>query len=206
MTDAIFQSAGQALHVSFLIMSVEARQKNVLRMALIQIIESVELPSARLKDWLSQLRGISTGSVNFAGLDSYEVRAQCAMVAQVVHDHLPGPERDVVWARYGHQVDRAKGVKGLSEYIKPQLPIGDMIAIQALLYGHFAPHMRDKGLSYADINKSQGIHIKTLKRASTAIAGTAKVLEDMAIARLTPMFERDGLIAAQYHEPYKMLA
>ncbi|MDB6119305.1 MAG: sigma-70, region 4 family protein, partial [Verrucomicrobiaceae bacterium] len=106
MNDAIFRSTGQALHVSFLIMSVEARQKNALRMALIQIIEAVEHLTTKQESWLKQLRGDASGTVNFGGLDAYEVRAQCAMVTTAVRDHLPGPERDVVWARYGFQKEK----------------------------------------------------------------------------------------------------
>lgn len=206
---AIFQTTGQALHVAFLIMSIEARQKNSLRMALIQIIESVELPSARLKAWLEQLRGVSSGTVNFGGLDAYEVRAQCAMVTQVVRDHLPGPERDVIWARYSNQVERGAGVIGISDYAEPHLPFKDKIAIRALVYAHFAPELRDRGLSYQAISKECGIHTKTLKRATTIIANMAKILENMALARLTPMFERDGLIEIDSNvseNPYNSLA
>lgn len=206
---AIFQTTGQALHVAFLIMSIEARQKNSLRQALIQIIESVELPSARLKAWLEQLRGVSSGTVNFAGLDSYEVRAQCAMVTQVVRDHLPGPERDVIWARYSNQAERGAGVIGIGEYVRPQLPFGDEIAIRALVYAHFQPELRDRGLSYQAISKERGIHTRTLKRATAIIVNTTKLLENMAVERLTPMFERDGLVESEMQIPeisYKSLA
>jgi hypothetical protein len=209
MMQAIFQNTGQALHVSFLIMSIEARQKNSLRQALIQIIESVELPSARLKSWLEQLRGVSSGTVNFAGLDPYEVRAQCAMVTQVVRDHLPGPERDAVWARYSNQVERGAGVIGIGDYVRPQLPFGDEIAIRALVYAHFQPDLRDRGLSYQEISKERGIHTKTLKRATVIIANTTRILENMAVERLTPMFERDGLIESDENiseNPYNSLA
>jgi hypothetical protein len=190
-------------------MSVEARQMNSLRMALIQIIESVELPSARLKAWLEQLRGVSSGTVNFGGLDAYEVRAQCAMVTQAVKDHLPGPERDAVWCRYGFQLERAAGVKGLGEYVRPQMTFGDETAIHALIYGHFCPQMRAKGLSLQDISRERGIHAKTLKRAATVIGNTTRILENMAVERLTPMFERDGLVEPAYSqitEPYKSVA
>lgn len=195
MSDAIFTSTGQALSVSYLVMSLPARQKNSFRQALLQIIEGVELPSARLKAWYMQLKGERSGStVNFDGLDPDEVRAQCAMVTQVVKDHLPGPEQWVIWAKYSNQVDRAAGVKGLAEYVAPMLTISDQMAIRALVYGHFAPHMRNRGLSYEDISKDRGIHVKTLKRASSLIAQTSGVLEKLAVDRLTPMFQRDGLV------------
>lgn len=207
--DSVFQTTGQALHVSYLIMSVEARQKNSLRQALIQIIEGVEEPSPRLKAWLEQLRGVSSGTVNFGGLDPYEVRAQCAMVTQAVKDHLPGPERDVIWCRYGFQLERSGGVRGLGDYVLPQMTFGDKVAIHALVYGHFCPQMRSKGLSLQEISKERNIHTKTLRRAATIIGNTARILENMAVERLTPMFERDGLVEPAYpeiREPYKSVA
>lgn len=192
--EPIFTSVGQALSVSFLIMSVEARQKNAFRLVLMRIIESVEEPSARLRAWYWELQG-EQGTVNFDGLDPYEVRGQCAMVTRAVHDHLPAPERDAVWARYGQQKEKGEGVIGFARYIRPQLTISDDIAIRALVYGFFDPTQRKKGLSYQEISTERSIHVKTLKRANSVIAGTSNILLEMAHDRLTPMFRRDGLVA-----------
>lgn len=198
--EPIFQSVGQALSVSFLIMSVEARQKNAFRLVLMRIIESVEQPTARLRAWYQELQG-EPGTVNFAGLDPYEVRGQCAMVTRAVADHLPAPERDAIWARYSQQTERAAGVAGLAQYVAPLLTFKDEVAVRALVYGYCEPSMRKKGLSYQEISEERGIHVKTLKRANTVIAATFHTLEDMAKKRLTPMFERDGLVAVQSLEP-----
>lgn len=191
--EPIFTSVGQALSVSFLIMSVEARQKNAFRLVLMRIIESVEQPSARLRAWYRDLQG-EQGTVNFDGLDPYEVRGQCAMVTRSVYDHLPAPERDAVWARYGQQKEKGEGVVGFARYVRPQLTIADEIAIRALVYGLFDPVQRKKGLSYQEISSERGIHVKTLKRANAVIAGTADILLGMAQERLAPMFQRDGLV------------
>lgn len=194
MQEAIFQTVWQALHLSFLIMSLEARQKNALRMALIQIMEAIEHPTAKQSAWLDQLRGTGGGTVNFAGLDPYEVRAQCAMVTQAVRDHLPPPEKFAIWTRFGTQTERAAGVAGLADYMKPHLNFGDEIAIRALVYGHSVPGMRQKGLSYPEIAKERGINARTLRRGAAVIASTCRILESMAVERLRPMFERDGLV------------
>lgn len=193
MSDAIFLSVGQAIHTSFLIMSLDARRQTGFRQVLMRIIESVQLPSARLKAWYDELRG-SPGSVNFDGLDSYEIRAQCAMVTAAVEHHLPDPERDVIWAKHGHQVERGNGVQGWADYVAPQLTIEDMDVIKALIYGHFHPELRKSGLAYDDISKLSNIHVKTLKRATAIIARSADMMEQRAFNRLTPMFERDGLV------------
>lgn len=121
MSDAIFNSTSQALHVSFLVVSVDPKRGNSLRQALIRIIESVELPSARLKAWLSQLRGEPSGTVNFAGLDPFEIRGQCAMLTQAARDHLFGPERAAVIASYTRDdIEMATAVQYLSNYIQPE--------------------------------------------------------------------------------------
>ncbi|MFC7514579.1 hypothetical protein ACFQUU_06145 [Herbaspirillum sp. GCM10030257] len=198
--EPIFTSTGQALSVSFLIMSVEARQKNAFRLVLMRIIESVEEPSARLRAWYKELQG-EPGTVNFAGLDPYEVRGQCAMVAREVQDHLPAPERDVVWRSTDSKKRRAReysaslATSGRSSPLLTRLPC-------ALVYGYFDSNLRKPkdekknigGLSYQEISEERGIHVKTLKRANSIIAGTSNILMEMAHERLTPMFLRDGLI------------
>lgn len=200
--EPIFTSVGQALSVSFLIMSVEARQKNAFRLVLMRIIESVEQPSARLRAWYRELQG-EQGAVNFDGLDPYEVRGQCAMVTRAVQDHLPAPERDAVWAKFGQQKEKGEGVVGFARYVRPQLTISDEIAVRALVYGFFDPVQRKKGLSYQEISEERSIHVKTLKRANSVIGGTADILIEMAQKRLTPMFMRDGLVLNEEREYHR---
>lgn len=98
--EAVFENVGQAVHVSFLIMAQEAKQDAPLRAALIRAMESVQL-SGRQRCWLDQLRGASSGSINFGGLDGNEVRAQCAMVLQAVKHRLPKTEMWLLQAKYG---------------------------------------------------------------------------------------------------------
>lgn len=101
---AIFENAGQAVHVAFLIMAQEATQDAPLRKAIIRVMESIRL-APNQRHWLDQLRGAGGGgSVNFAGLSSDEIRAQCAMITQAVKTKLPNVEMWVLQAKYG-QVD-----------------------------------------------------------------------------------------------------
>lgn len=97
----IFENAGQAVHVAFLVMAQEAIQDAPLRMALIRIMESIKLENGNQRNWLDQLRGTASGSVNFEGLSSGEVRAQCAMITQAVRTKLPDQERWVLQAKFG---------------------------------------------------------------------------------------------------------
>jgi hypothetical protein len=100
VVEPIFQDAGQAVHVAFLVMAQPARQDAPFRKALMRSMESIKL-STEQRHWLDQLRGEPSGRVNFEGLDMNDVRAQCALITQAVATRLPGPERWVLLAKYG---------------------------------------------------------------------------------------------------------
>lgn len=100
VAEPIFEDAGQAVHVAFLVMAQPARQEAPFRKALIRSMESIRL-STKQRHWLDQLRGEPSGRVNFEGLDMNDVRAQCALITQAVATRLPGPERWVLLAKYG---------------------------------------------------------------------------------------------------------
>ena len=98
--EAIFSSTGQAVHVAFMVMSQPAMQDAPLRKALIRAMESIRLDGQQ-HDWLAQLRGAPSESVNFGGLNGDEVRAQCVMITQAVK-HLPRAEMWTLQAKYGY--------------------------------------------------------------------------------------------------------
>lgn len=99
--EPIFEDAGQAVHVAFLVMAQPARQDAPFRKALIRALESINVSPAQ-RHWLDQLRGAPTSTrINFGGLDAQDVRAQCAMITQAVATKLHGPERWVMLAKYG---------------------------------------------------------------------------------------------------------
>jgi hypothetical protein len=98
--EAIFGSTGQAVHVAFMVMSQPAMQDAPLRKALIRALESIHLEGQQ-REWLDQLRGTPSESVNFGGLSGDEVRAQCVMIIQAVK-HLPDAEKWTLQAKYGY--------------------------------------------------------------------------------------------------------
>ena len=197
MGDAIFQNTSHALHVSYLVMAHEPRRSTALWRAILVMMEGQKNLNSMQRAWMDRLRGIGRGSVDFDGLTGDEIRAQCAMVTQAVRDHLPIPERAIILCKFGIQLDKAQGVADLATYIKPLLNFTDDIAIKALVYGHLKPGQRQKGFSYEEISKSQGISVKALRIAAGHIARVAATLEQLAIDRLSPMFLRDGLIATR---------
>jgi hypothetical protein len=203
MKQAIFESTGQAIHVAFLIMAHEPRQGSPFRNALLRIMEAIEHPTKGQREWMAQLRGEGgAGTINFEGLTSDEIRAQCAMITQAVRDHLPDPERFAILSRFAYQVEKAEGIAGLAEYVQPLLKIRDIWAIRALIYAHTMPHQRERGLSYLEISKDRGIPVITLRRSAGVIAGTTRKLEAMAVERLRPMFTKHGVIETEVEVAY----
>lgn len=211
MSTAIFQTTGQALHVAFLIMSVEARQESPLRRALLQIMGQQEELTKKQRDWMDQLIGEGSGTVNFGGLSSDEVRAQCAMVTQSVKDHLPAPEMHVIHARfiptevedlednrkrYYFSQERVDAVKALSDYVQPSYQSIRREAMDCLVAKVFVDHKKTE-ISFRDLASSFKSSHMTYARAFPKIKETMKTLEMRAIERLTPYFKETGLIEPQ---------
>jgi hypothetical protein len=214
--DAIFESTQQALHVGFLVISLPARQKNTFRLALIQILESIGTLNEKQAAFLDYLHGSRSGTIDFDGLTGDEIRAQCAMVVAAAADRLPDPERYATWIRYARGIparprtaeyaadpgippsmEWKRGVFGMANYLRPSLTISSRDAIMALIAAHAFPHQRERDFSYASISKDCEIPVRTLERAAFTIRKRMRGLEDQAIQRLTPMFQRDGLVQVE---------
>ncbi|PXW23395.1 hypothetical protein [Paraburkholderia caballeronis] len=199
--EGMFNSAEQAIHVAYLVMSVDARQPNAFAQMLRHVLE--ELPSRTTKQeaMLEYLGGAhSSDYIDPAeSLTMDEYRGQCAQITDRIRNVLPGPECYAVWSRWGVRTgpegEKSVGVQGLAEYCAPLLRIGEIEAIQALVYGRTNERWRRQGLSYEEIAKAYSISVKTLRLAAATIRTTAESLENRAIQRLSPEWERDGLIA-----------
>jgi hypothetical protein len=211
--DAIFENAGQAVHVAFLIMAQEATQDAPLRKAIIRAMESIKLePNQR--HWLDQLRGVGAGTVNFSGLSGSEIRAQCALITQAVKTNLPAPEMWVLQAKYGQtdfedidqgdrqlpatrvprtvrrfafSAERIAAIKGLSDWFVPMFPSIKPLAIDCMLGRLFANHKK-LDISSRDLATSFGGNHTAYLRASRKMKDHLRILEQQAIARLEPIF------------------
>ncbi|MDN7494851.1 hypothetical protein QZM89_06615 [Burkholderia gladioli] len=214
--NGIFESTEQALHVSFLVMSLPPRQKQTFRLTLIRILESIPKLTKRQAEWLDELYGSPGGTINFEGLTGDEIRAQCAMVVACVHDHLLKPERNAIWLRYacgqparpasaGRAADPGippsdewkRAVVQLRSYLRPSLTLTHGDAIAALLAAHSMPKQRQEGLSYREISDGTGVPLRTLERNAQIIRKRLAGLEGQAIKRLTPLFDRKFLTMAE---------
>lgn len=211
--DAVFHSTGDALFVSFLIMSIEPRQDSPLRKALIRFMQELDNPTKNQRAWLEQLIGEKSETVNFAGLTPDEVRGQCAMVTQAVKDHLPAPEMHAIHARFipteeeeiGRDLEgkpikrfyfsqeRVDAIKWLSDWLKPNFTAVKPLAMDFLVAKAFAEHSKT-AISFRDLAASFGDNHMVYARAFKKVKAMLKDLENLAISRLTPHFEETGLI------------
>jgi hypothetical protein len=209
MMGAIFESTGQALHVSFLVMAHEARQGTPLRRALLRIMEAIEHPTKAQQLWMDQLRGTEDGArtVDFSGLSPDEVRGQCAMVTQTVRDHLPEAEMHCVCARYipteteeiGRDGDkkpiyrfyfsqqRVDSIQWLSRWLRGYFPDLSLFQLDHLVAKHFAER-KEVRKSFRDLAQELGGNHMVYARLYPKLKAHLDQLENVAVARLTPLF------------------
>lgn len=198
---AIFASTPQALHVAFLVMDQPVREKNGLRIALIRIIESIGTLNRRQAAFLEYLYGEKSGSVNFEGLSPLEVRGQCAMITGCVLHQLPPAERHAIWIRFGHGIERKQGVIWMSKKLRTVLNITNLDAIRYLVAEQSLPRDgRDPEKTFKYIAKETDVAVRTLERAAMTIRKQLRAYENSAYDTLTPLFERDGVVAAAGEE------
>lgn len=195
--DAIFKSTQQALHVSYLVMSEPVREKNGLRLTLIRIIESIGTLNRRQAAFLDYLYGSKGGSVNFDGLDGLEIRGQCAMVTAAVIHQLPEAERYAIWVRYAKGNERKAGVIWMSKRLRAVLNLTNLNAICYLVAEQALPkEERDPEKTFKYISAETDVPVRTLERAAMTIRKQLATYQNSAYDRLTPMFERDGLVCS----------
>lgn len=201
--EGMFKSAEQAIHVAYLVLSVEPRQPNALAQMLRHVLEEMPDRTKKQDAMLEYLGGARSGDYIDPAerLTMDEFRGQCASIADRISNTLPGPECFAVWARWGVMTgetgEKSLGVRGLANYCTPMLRVTDITAIQALIYGRTNERWRMHGLSYAEISKECSISVKTLRLAMATIKATAESLETRAIQRLSPTWERDGLLTTK---------
>ena len=215
---AIFDNAGQAVHVAFLIMAQEATQDAPLRKALIRVMESIKLTDGNQRNWLEQLRGTPGGSVNFSGLTGGEIRAQCAMITQSVKTNLPHIEMWVLQAKYGQtdfedsrpgdsqlpapapvrrfafSAERIAAIKGLSDWFAPLFPKIKPLAIDCMLGRLFANHKK-LDITSRDLAASFGGNHTQYLRASKRMKEHLRVIEERAMDRLGEIFVKQGVVS-----------
>jgi hypothetical protein len=183
--DPIFQDAGHALHVSFLIHSLPATQASPTAIVINQLVKQNHV-------W-DELPPPQARRVNFRGLSPLEVRGQCAQVVGMVEHHLHPAERDAVKAIYGRQVIKAAGVRGVAGYCEPMLGHSPDCCLYLAWHVFMEPQQR-KGVTLAEIAEKFGASNEAMQYGARLLRKSGQTFHARALSLLAERFERGGLI------------
>lgn len=178
-----------------------------MRAALLSMMEATPRLSAAQADWYDELRGSASGTIDFSGLTSDDIRAQCALIVSAVRSKLPAPEMWAVQARhaatesetvdgrkrFAFSLERINAVQGLSSWLLPSFPRIPALAMDCLVAKVYANHSKTQ-ISYRDLERSFGKTHTTFARAAKEIKQHLRKLELAAVERLTPYFIDTGLV------------
>lgn len=182
MTEPVFTSVGQALHVSWLMEILPVTQKVSTQV----LIESI-------REQLGKVEARVASTINLGGMSPLEFRGQCAMTRGACHHHLTQPEYDAIRVRFGWQRSQADGVCGMADFIGPMAKLDHPMALRALLWSQYHRGNRH-GLSLRDIERETGISRQKLTAARGIANRMVQGLEERAHMRLGELFERTGLV------------
>lgn len=181
---AIFQSAGQALHVAYMMEVLPVRQKSfaIAMMEQAQREKGIFEPKAR-------------STIDFEGLNDLEARGQCAMVRLTVEEHLNKDLQNVVKAMYAHQVKKAQAVRAVRDLCLHALTIKDDRATLAMTWRQFADFEMRKGLSVRKIADEYGLAKSTVFDDAMRIREKVANWEAEAVSHLDEIFVLTGVCA-----------
>lgn len=210
--ETVFMDTRQALSIAYMVASLEPRQPAPFRKALIQAMECQDHLTGIQAAWLHQLRGTpSESTVNFGGLSSDEVRAQCSAVISAVNSKLPAPEQWAVRARFipvefediregesrgkrfFYSRERVESIQHLSRWLPATLCTVTGLARDMLTARVYADGEK-LAISFRDMAISFGGNHMTYARAYPKVRARLWELEKVAVDRLAPYFERTGLV------------
>lgn len=189
--DPIFQDAGHALHVSFLIHSLPAATVSPTAIVIDQLVKENHV-------W-DEVRPAHVGRVNFRGLSPLEVRGQAAQVVSMVNHLAHEAESFACQAIYGHQTIKADGVRGLGRYCAPILTCQSNDFALYCAWHVFATTRQRDGLSQGDIGKHFGVTVAAVREACATVRKYGRSMHARALGSLTERFERGGLIPEYSH-------
>lgn len=173
MTDAIFTSVEQALFVAYLMESLPVTQKSQMQVLIERAMEEAGIAQKRER-----------GTINFSGLTPLEIRGQCAMIRGAVEHGLPHPERDAVLAKYGFQLVKAAGVRGIRNYTMALLTVNAEETALAMAWGVFGTTVQRKDFTPTKIAGHFDLPLRTIQRDMQRIRDTGRILHQRAVDRL----------------------
>ncbi|RQN39607.1 helix-turn-helix domain-containing protein [Paraburkholderia tropica] len=116
------------------------------------------------------------------------------MVIDAARSRLFGVERAVVIARFAPlEAVKRVGVTGLVDALAGGSPVGNLNALESLVWRRYVPKGYRDGYSLRAIAKRTGVSKSTLARASEWIDGQCDGFEPRALRRLEETFVPHGV-------------
>ena len=186
MTQAVFRSVHQALHVAHLMAILPPTQKSNTQ----SLIECLMRDAGVLREVERD------GTLNFSGLSPLEVRGQCAMVRAAVVHHCTEPERMAIWAWYAHDASKAEGVRFLCSWFSKVWTVDSPHARMLMTWRACVTDdsKAARHCSYRDIEGEHGIPKSNAQRQVQAMAKKARALRELGASRLEALFVSHGLV------------
>jgi hypothetical protein len=201
LQDPIFKTVGQALYIVYAMEVTAVSNKGATQVAIENMME----------DRYGEIKDERERQINMGTMTAFELRGQCAVVRRWVEDLLPGPERNVVYARYGQRsindrgqivLDRrAMGCRGLAQQLFSICQTQNEEAAYALIFGLFASGAgrRRAEFSLRRIERELGPSKSALHRDQGLLKMQCNTLEVRATTRLEEHFMRKGVIPDPAH-------
>lgn len=186
MTEAVFRSVHQALHVAHLMAVLPPTQKSNTQSIIEQLMRDAGVLREVERD----------GTLNFKGLSPLEVRGQCAMVRGAVVHHCTLDERMAIWAWFAHDASKAEGVRHLC---KLAADVWTVESPQARMLMTWRANVTDdskaaRHCSVRDIEGEHGIPKSTVQRNVAAAGKMFRKLRTAGADRLEALFVAHGLV------------
>ena len=199
---AIFRSTHQAISFAYMMSTLPARDGG----ALGKLLDRMKLEATGMQE----VREAS--SVSFSGMTDMEVRGQCAMVRAAVENLLPPPESWAIRSRHGVAYiergtdkkvksasfgpDRTRSMRQLAHYLAPAfVPIPESTML--LLVARVCGECDELQPTFRQIEADTGTSRSTAERAEKKVKLRVRALVNLGVERLTPIFQRDGLVAIE---------
>lgn len=186
MSQAIFRTVGQALHVAYLMEMLPPTQKGPTQTVIEQLMREAGVTREVERD----------GTLNFRGLSPMDVRAQCAMVRGAVLHHCMEAERHAIIGWYAHNSSKADGVRFLHQWMGRLWTIENPDAQMMMMWRANVTEgsKAARFCSVRDIAGQHGIPKSTVQDQMTAIIRRIRALRRNGENRLEELFGRSGLI------------
>jgi hypothetical protein len=186
MTEAVFRSVHQALHVSHLMAVLPPTQKSNTQALIEQLMRDAGVLNEVERD----------GTLNFKGLSPLEVRGQCAMVRGAVVHHCTLQERMAIWAWFAHDATKAEGVRFLRDWCAELWTVESPQARMVMMWRANVPEDSKvaRMCSVRDIEGEHGIPKSTVQRQVAAVSKACRSLRERGAGRLEALFVAHGLV------------